>query len=106
MTPELIDAFENGDITMEVRQLTDPLRNKYWIKSGVAGIELDEQQLDDLIELLIAYDKEHYREELGGTAWVHPMPQRSGLGKFFIFVGFLAAVLFVIYLLAGPMFGW
>lgn len=55
MGPKLVDSFVNGRITLEVYQFVGPLDDTYWIKAGAACIELNEQDLSDLTELLIAF---------------------------------------------------
>jgi hypothetical protein len=64
MVPELISIYEVGEVQLKVYQLTNPLRNKYWLVAGVAGMEFSEETFQQLQDLLQGYKEEG--EELFG----------------------------------------
>lgn len=59
---ELVDGFENGDIELKVYHLSDG-SIKYWLRAGVALLELDEDRFVSLVELLQAYVEEGRLDE-------------------------------------------
>lgn len=53
---ELVEYYANGDIELRVYQVG--AEKRWWIKAGVAMLELDEQQLLQFVTLLAAYMEE------------------------------------------------
>lgn len=54
--PELIDHLQNGQVSLFVYRYVDPIRNVYRIRAGVAYLEFNESELDELLEILREYD--------------------------------------------------
>lgn len=56
MDSALIDCFENGDVELRVYQIGNQIR--YWIRSGAALLEFDEDRLVRLFEIIYAFVEE------------------------------------------------
>lgn len=53
MKLELIDAFQNGQVTLKVYDVNN--ERKYWLRVGQALLELDNESISHLWELLNAF---------------------------------------------------
>lgn len=51
---ELIDVFQNGNISLKVYKRKDGTK-VYWLFLGISGMEILEKDFKDLAELLNAY---------------------------------------------------
>ena len=54
---QLLEGFEHGDVELRVYLLSDGTK-RWWIRSGAALLEFDEERLVQLLELLDAYVEE------------------------------------------------
>lgn len=53
MNLQLVDAFENGSVELRVYEINDEY--KFWLRVGVAMLELDVEAVVELVELLNAF---------------------------------------------------
>ena len=60
MIPDERVTYENGDVSLEVDHFNEG-DDVYWLKEGVAAIQLNKDQLADMTELLVEWQKESRR---------------------------------------------
>lgn len=85
MIPETIDVYENGDVSVEEHFLGED-NVVYWIKSGLATMHFNPEQLSDLTEILCAI-RDEARDVL----------KPSGLKRLTVFTA-LSVILFLMFL--------
>jgi hypothetical protein len=58
--PQHVDVFTSGEVGLEVHFLSE-VDVRYWITSGLASIEVKEDDFGELINILKAYEKEELK---------------------------------------------
>lgn len=79
MTPDR-EVYENGEVQLIQDSFKDPMRVTYWVKNGLASVQFTETELEDLSELL--------------KAWDMATPKASGTMIFPFVLGLLMGILF------------